>query len=82
MTTIIYAGNVWRRGKSSVNIVKYFSDVQVRVLFKDRRNNQSTYKYQRKTIGPKHIKKIIELANEGKGLNTYIHKYKLKGIRE
>ena len=77
---IIYSGNVNKGGKSSVYIVRYTGSVMT-IWFRDRGGNTAKYKYTKSEVGRTHFTNMKELANRGKGLNSYIHRYKLKGKR-
>ncbi len=78
MTTINYTGNVSRGGKSSVDIVKYYS-TYLYIYFRDRQGNTAKYKYEKSVIGSTKFNVMINLAKIGKGLNTYLHRYRIAG---
>ncbi len=81
VTRINYTGNVWRGGKSSVNVVKY-SVNQMDIWFRDISNNQAKYRYKKSVVGSSQYNRMKSLANNGKGLNTYLHKHRIKGERK
>ena len=78
--TINYTGNVWRGGKSSVNVVR-ISGSFITIWFRDQGNSNAKYRYQRSKIGRGRFNRMKELAQQGKGLNRYIHNQRIKGER-
>ncbi len=79
--TIVYSGNVSRGGESSVNVIQIFSSV-MEIRFKDPSNKRATYKYKRSEIGRTHFNNMKLLANQGKGLNSYLHEHRIKGVKQ
>ena len=79
--TIVYSGNIWRGGKSSVNVV-FIHSTYLDIRFRDQSNNSATYRYNRSTIGRTHFNNMITLANRGRGLNSYLHKHRIKGKKQ
>ena len=79
--TYNYQGHISRGGRSSV--YKYMTmPTSITIYFKDKAGKEATYIYYKNQIGAEHNREMKILAGRGKGLNTYIHHNKIKGIRQ
>ena len=81
VSSVDYSGNVLRGGRSSVLKVKKYTS-RILVYFRDIGRNRARYRYEKDDIGSSHYNNMWSLAKKGKGLNSYIHRHRLKGKKE
>lgn len=71
--TIYYAGH-WKNGGPSTVYKVSYSRNTCRIYFWDRRGVKTVYYYSRYDIGDTYFQLLIDLAEQGKGLNGYLDK--------